>query len=216
LSTLRLREDYFAILTLGFAEALRLVTLNASSITRGPFGIPGIPRPFADLVGSASYAAVYLAMVVAILLVALFLCIRIAGSPLGRTLRAIRDEPDAAMAVGKNPLWFRLIALLWGAALAALAGSLWAHYVTFVAPQQFTAEITFYAWIAMIVGGVGSMIGGVVGTAVVVLLVEGTRFLSDAVPWIDAPRLAALRQIVVGIGLIALTVREYRRGVTLR
>jgi branched-chain amino acid transport system permease protein len=97
-----------------------------------------------------------------------------------------------------------------------LAGSLWAHYVTFVAPQQFTAEITFYAWIAMIVGGVGSMIGGVVGTAVVVLLVEGTRFLSDAVPWIDAPRLAALRQIVVGIGLIALTVREYRRGVTLR
>ena len=212
LGTLRLREDYFAIVTLGFAEALRLVVLNASAVTRGPFGIPGIPRPLEGLVASASYAGLYLVVVAAILLVALVLCMRIAGSPLGRTLRAIRDEPDAAMAVGKNPLRFRLIALLWGAALAALAGSLWAHYVTFVAPQQFTAEITFYAWIAMIVGGLGSMIGGVVGTAIVVVLVEGTRFLSDVFPWIDAPRLAAVRQMLVGIGLIALTVREYRRG----
>ena len=113
---------------------------------------------------------------------------------------------------GKDVLRFRLTALGWGAALAAVAGSLWAHYVTYVVPDQFTPEITFYTWMAMIIGGPGSMRGAVWGTAVLLVVLEGTRFAKDVMPFLDAPRLAALRQIVIGLGLIVLTVYLRKLG----
>lgn len=210
-ATLRLREDYFAILTLGFSEVVRLILLNAREVTRGALGIPGIPRPLADTM-SNSYAYFYLAMVVGAAALAFVLCEVLARSPLGRTLRAIRDDDTAAAALGKNVLAFRLTSLAWGASLAAVAGSLWAHYVTYVVPDQFTPEVTFYAWMAMIIGGPGSMRGAVWGTAILITVLEGTRFAKDVVPLLDEPRLAALRQIVIGLGLIVLTVYVRRIG----
>jgi branched-chain amino acid transport system permease protein len=209
-ATLRLREDYFAIVTLGFSEVLRLMLLNARELTRGALGIPGIPRPLAGLFGG-SYHVAYMVLVVAAMLIAFVLCSVLARSPLGRTLRAVRDDDQAAMALGKNVLAFRLMSLAWGAGLAAVAGSLWAHYITYVVPDQFTPEITFYAWMAMIIGGPGSMRGAVWGTAILVVVLEGTRFVKDVLPMIDEPKLAALRQVVIGLGLIALTV--YGRGI---
>jgi branched-chain amino acid transport system permease protein len=210
-TTLRLREDYFAIVTLGFSELLRLILLNARTVTQGALGLPGIPRPFAGLAGRP-HALAYLALVVAAVAVAAGLSAVLARSPLGRTLRAIRDDDQAAMALGKNVLAFRLTALGWGAALAAVAGSLWAHYVTYVVPDQFTPEVTFYTWMAMIIGGPGSTWGAVLGTAGLVAVLEGTRFVKDVVPLIDEPKLAALRQIVIGLGLIVLTVYVRRVG----
>jgi branched-chain amino acid transport system permease protein len=210
-ATLRLREDYFAILTLGFSEMLRIVLLNARGVTRGPLGIPGIPRPFLEVFG-ASYHLFYLALVLATVAAVFVLSEVLARSPLGRTLRAIRDDDQAAMALGKNVLAFRLTALGWGAGLAAVAGSLWAHYVTYVVPDQFTPEITFYTWMAMIIGGPGSTVGAVWGTALLVAVLESTRFVKDVLPMIDEPRLAAARQIVIGIGLIVMTVYVRRLG----
>lgn len=78
-------------------------------------------------------------------------------------------------------------------------------------PDQFTPEITFYAWMAMIIGGPGSTRGALWGTAILVVVLEGTRFAKDVLPMIDEPKLAALRQVVIGLGLIVLTV--YGRGV---
>lgn len=209
-ATLRLREDYFAIVTLGFSEVLRLLLLNARDLTRGALGIPGIPRPFQDVLGG-SYHVFYMAVVVVAMLLAFALCDVLARSPLGRTLRAIRDDDQAAAALGKNVLAFRLTSLAWGAGLAAVAGSLWAHYITYVVPDQYTPEITFYAWMAMIIGGPGSTRGALWGTAILVVVLEGTRFVKDVLPMIDEPKLAALRQVVIGLGLIVLTV--YGRGV---
>lgn len=213
-ATLRLREDYFAILTLGFSEVLRLVLLNAREVTRGAIGIAGIPRPLfgAGPVPGGNYPALYLGLVIFTVALAFLLCELLARSPLGRTLRAIRDDEQAAMALGKNVLAFRLTSLAWGAGLAAVAGSLWAHYVTYVVPDQFTPEITFYTWMAMIIGGPGSIRGAVWGTAVLVVVLEGTRFAKDVVPLIDGPQLAALRQVVIGLGLIVLTVYVRRIG----
>jgi branched-chain amino acid transport system permease protein len=210
LATLRLREDYFAIVTLGFSEVLRLLLLNARDLTRGPLGIPGIPRPLQGMFGG-SYHVFYMAVVVVAMLLAFVLCDVLARSPFGRTLRAIRDDDQAAAALGKNVLAFRLVSLGWGAGLAAVAGSLWAHYITYVVPDQFTPEITFYAWMAMIIGGPGSTRGALWGTAILVVVLEGTRFAKDVLPMIDEPKLAALRQVVIGLGLIVLTV--YGRGV---
>jgi branched-chain amino acid transport system permease protein len=215
LATLRLREDYFAILTLGFSEAVRLLLLNAREVTRGPLGIPGIPRPF-GLGGAGASALGFLGLVLVAAGAAFVLCEVLARSPLGRTLRAIRDDDQAAAALGKPVLRFRLVALAWGAGLAAVAGSLWAHYVTYVAPDQFTPEVTFYVWMAMIVGGPGSTRGAVWGTVALVAVLESTRFAKDVMPFVDGPRLAALRQIVIGLGLIVLTVYVRRLGVRRR
>jgi branched-chain amino acid transport system permease protein len=211
LSTLRLREDYFAILTLGFSEAVRLFLLNAREITNGPIGLSGVPRPLAGLVRGGD-ALLYFALVAAAAAVAFALCQALARSPLGRTLRAVRDDDQAAMALGKDVLVFRLTAFGFGAALAAVSGSLWAHYVTYVAPDQFTPEITFYAWMAMIIGGPGSMAGSALGTAALVIVLESTRFARDLFPGLDATRLAAARQIAIGFGLIVLTVYFRRVG----
>ncbi len=210
-ATLRLREDYFAILTLAFSELLRLLLVNVREITRGTLGIPGIPRPLAAWLPDA-YPVFYMTLVLATTAAATVLCVVLARSPLGRTLRAIRDDDQAAMALGKNVLAFRLTALGWGAALAAVAGSLWAHYVTYVVPDQFTPEVTFYTWMAMIIGGAGSTLGAVWGTAVLVAVLEGTRFVKDLLPLLDGPRLAALRQVAIGVGLIGLTVYTRRLG----
>lgn len=208
-ATLRLREDYFAIVTLGFSEVLRLLLLNARDLTRGALGIPGIPRPLAEVFGG-SYHLFYMVVVLVAMGLAFLLCDVLARSPFGRTLRAVRDDDQAAAALGKNVLAFRLTSLAWGAGLAAVAGSLWAHYITYVVPDQYTPEITFYAWMAMIIGGPGSTRGAVWGTAVLVVVLEGTRFVKDVLPMIDEPKLAALRQVVIGLGLIVLTV--YGRG----
>jgi branched-chain amino acid transport system permease protein len=141
-------------------------------------------------------------------------CSVLARSPFGRTFRTIRSDEIAAMAIGKNPLRFRLEALICGAIIASTAGSLWAHYVTFVVPDQFTAEITFSAWIAMIVGGIGSMSRSIMGAAILALLFEGTRFIENIAPSIEGARMAAFRQTLIGLGLIVLTVRESRRNRT--
>jgi branched-chain amino acid transport system permease protein len=210
-ATLRLREDYFAILTLGFSELLRLLLLNARELTRGALGIPGIPRPWTHLPGVPDHVA-YLGLVLIAVVLAFVLSAVLTRSPLGRTLRAIRDDDQAAMALGKDVLRFRLTSLAWGAGLAAVAGSLWAHYVTYVVPDQFTPEITFYTWMAMIIGGPGSTRGAVWGTAILMVVLEGTRFAKDVIPMLDAPRLAALRQIVIGLGLIVMTVYVRKLG----
>jgi branched-chain amino acid transport system permease protein len=210
-ATLRLREDYFAILTLGFSEVVRLFLLNAREVTRGALGIPGIPRPMVEAVGRG-FPQFYLVVVLVAVVLAFVFCEVLARSPLGRTLRAIRDDDVAAAALGKNVLGFRLTSLGCGAALAAVSGSLWAHYVTYVVPDQFTPEVTFYAWMAMIIGGPGSMRGAVWGTAILVAVLEGTRFAKDVLPLVDEPRLAALRQIAIGLGLIVLTVYVRRIG----
>jgi branched-chain amino acid transport system permease protein len=212
-STPRLREDFFAIFTLAFAEFIRLLSLNARPLTRGSLGIADIPRPLTAAFSSAAYSYVFAVLVAATLIVATLLSMRFSSSPLGRTLRAIRDNEAAAQAAGKNPLLFRQYALGWGAVLAALAGSLWAHYITYVVPDQFTAEVTFYSWMAMIIGGVGSLLGSLWGSAVLVALVEGSRFgLTEMLPWLDAPRVAAVRQILIGVALMLLAV--YGRRMT--
>jgi branched-chain amino acid transport system permease protein len=210
LSTLRLREDYFAIMTLGFAEVLRMFARNLGVLTNGPSGIAGIPKLF-SLSGSY-YPVEFLALVLVALLIAFGACSVLAASPLGRTLRAVRDDESAAMAIGKNPLQFRLLALVWGASLAAIAGSLWAHYVSYVVPDQFTSDATFYVWMAMMIGGRGSMVGSVAGTVVLFTLLEGSRFLNDMNVHIDASQLASLRQILIGLGLIALIKLERNRS----
>jgi branched-chain amino acid transport system permease protein len=192
LTTLRLEEDYLAVVTLGFAETVRLVILNETWLTEGARGLPGIPPPLRRWF-IHGYEPFYLAVVLAVVAVTFVVAERIRSAPLGRVLRA---------AAGKNVVLFKLEAFTLGAAAAGMAGSLYAHYLTFLSPDQFDATVTIYVWIAVIVGGSGNNKGVLVGAAVLMGFLEGSRFLKDLVPIFSGVRLAAIRLMMVGLLLI--------------
>lgn len=209
--SVRLRSDYLAIVTIGFSEMVRLVLLNEVWLTRGPMGLPGVPRPFDSLPAGANELVFLLILGVTVAL-AFLLVERVVRSPFGRVLRAIREDEDEAAALGKDVLRFKVKSLVLGAAIAGLAGSFYAHYINYVVPDQFLPLVTFYVWIAVILGGSGNNLGVLLGTGILMVFLEGTRFLKDWGFALDEVRLAALRFIVVGLALILL-VRYRPQGI---
>jgi branched-chain amino acid transport system permease protein len=209
--TLRLRAEYLAIVTLGFAETVRLIAVNEAWLTHGAGGLGGIEQPFAGLGTPLTGETAYLALLLMLVAVALLAVYRLVTSPLGRLMRAIRDREDAVRALGKAPSRVKLVALVSGGGLAGLAGALQAHYVGFISPDQFTANVTFLCWMAMIIGGTGRIAGSVAGVALLLSFTEGTRFLRDVVPVLSDVQMANLRLAVVGLALI-LFIRYRPQG----
>ncbi|RMF89253.1 MAG: branched-chain amino acid ABC transporter permease [Methanobacteriota archaeon] len=202
--TLRLRADYLAIVTLGFAEILRLLLLNETWLTRGPFGIPGIPQPLRGLF-QESYSTFYLALALAALATVYLFSERLVRSPFGRVLKAIREDEDVASALGKNVFRYKLQSLVLGSVTAGAAGTLFAHFITFVSPEQYESIQTFYVWIMVVLGGSGSNRGALLGALILIAFFEGTRFLKDFLLLPLTPdRIAAARLILVGLLLIIL------------
>jgi branched-chain amino acid transport system permease protein len=204
LVALRLRDDYFAVVTLGFSETVRLVVTSEKWLTNGVQGIPGIPR-LVDGVGIGSGLTV-LGLVALANLVAVLIFLRLVKSPFGRVLEAIRDNEEAVKALGKDPARFKIQVLMLGAALAGLAGAFYAHYIGYVSPDQFTPLVTFYVWMAIIMGAAGRISGALIGTALLMLFLEGSRFLRDIVPFVSAVDMASIRLGVVGLALILFMI----------
>ena len=202
--TPRLREDYLSIVTLGFSETLRLIALN-SGFTKGPVGLSGIPQPFRGETIS-NYEVFYAGIVLVVLLAVLVVLEGIAQSPMGRVMRAIREDEIVPAVLGKDVVWFKAEALVLGAAAAGLAGSLYAHYLTYIAPDLFTVQVSLLIFIAVIAGKRGSNLAAILGAIGVVALQEGTRFLKDFIPLITGVQLAALRLIIIGVVLIAFVL----------
>ncbi|MGH7068665.1 MAG: branched-chain amino acid ABC transporter permease [Acetobacteraceae bacterium] len=203
LLTIRLGGDYFAIVTLGFSELVLLFILNERALTRGAIGIVGIPKTFAAA-GPMLSAELMLATIAAVLGFVLLLLWRITHSPLGRLLRAIQSNEAAAQALGKNTTHCKVIVLVIGAGVAGLAGALYAHWVQYISPEQFSPDVTFNTFIALILGGVGSLIGPIVGACILIIFLQGTILLPDYVSFLSVGQLAALRFMVVGIVLVLL------------
>lgn len=201
LVSLRLRDDYFAIVTLGFSEVVRIVITSEKWLTSGVQGVPGIPRLYENLGGLTAQVAV-LATLLAVTLIGAWMIRRIARSPFGRIIEAIRDNEEAVQALGKDPAKFKIQVLIVGAALAGIAGAFYAHYITYIVPDQFIPLVTFYVWMAIIMGGVGRVSGAVVGTAILMLFLEGSRFLRDIIPGISEVDMASVRIGAVGLLLI--------------
>lgn len=199
--TVTLKEDYLAIIAIGFSEVVRSILENEGWLTRGPSGVPGIPSLFSGLPADERGVAIFAALLVAAAIVFILLE-RLTRAPFGRALRAIRDNETAAAALGKDIVSFKTRSLVLGAAIAGLAGAFYAHYLTFISPEQFTPEVTFNVWIAVIIGGSGSNLGTVLGTFVLILFLEGTRFLNDFGLALDGSQLGALRFMMIGIALV--------------
>jgi branched-chain amino acid transport system permease protein len=199
LPSVRLEGDYLAIVTLSAAELIRLMIHNEAWLTTGAQTLKNIPRPLDGAI-PFSYDLFYFLLVWAIVGVCYLLFERLSSSPFGRVLHAIRENDDVPLALGKNTYMFKLKSFGIGAAIAGLAGGLWAHYVYAISSIMFLPSITFLIWAAVIVGGAGSYGGAILGASVIVGLRQITRFIPGDVPFGD--QLSYIRLMVVGVVLI--------------
>ena len=197
--TLRLRDDYLAIATLGIAETVRLFFLNEKWVANGSKGLYRIPVFLGDWISPKHYDYLYL-VVVLIILIVLFLAVeRAVKSPWGRVLRAVREDEVAAQASGKNVFKFKLQAFILGAIIMGIGGALFAHHFRFLAPLTFDPLLaTFVIWAMLMVGGAGNNRGAVLGAFVVWGIWSGTQFL----PGIFSD--PSLRLFMIGVIIVAV------------
>lgn len=191
LPTLRLRGIFLALVTIGFQEITFLVTLNWIGLTRGPMGIPGIPPPAiwgAPLTGNRGYYYLILALD----LLVLFILSRIVASRVGRAFVAIREDEVAAQASGIATFRYKVLSFVIATVFAGAAGAFFAHHARFVSADSFRLDETFVILTMLIVGGMGSLLGPVIGAVFLVVLPEASRFLAE------------YRGVVYGLILIAV------------
>lgn len=191
--TLRLRPDYLAMVTMGFGEIVRITINNLDAITNGPRGITGIPRPDFGLFKIANANQLHFVVIGFAVLVA-FVAVRLADSRIGRGWTYTREDEVAAEATGVNTVRMKLLAFALGATFAGLAGSFFATKMLMVAPESFTWWESLNVLIIVALGGIGSIPGVIVGSAVVVALPEVLRSFSD------------YRMLLLGVVLILMTL----------
>jgi branched-chain amino acid transport system permease protein len=191
--SIRLKGDYFALVTLGFGEIARLVLNNWDSLTKGPNGISGIAPPsFFDVsLGRLSY---YYYVVLVFVLIAIAVMHRVQDSKTGRAWIAIREDEIASSAMGINTLAYKLYSSAFGAFWAGIAGSLFAAKMGFVSPESFTFMESVFILCMVIIGGLGSITGVIVGAVLLVFLPEVLR------------EVEMYRMLALGAGLVFLMV----------
>ncbi len=197
----RIKRDYYALVTLGFIFVVQAVALNWSSLTQGPFGISGIRRPV-GFVETQSY----------MLLVAFFLLVtglfvwRFVHSPFGKALEAVRDDDVVAESLGKRTGKLRVVALTTAAVLVGLAGGLLAPFIQFINPSTFGLDSAVWILSIIVVGGLASFPGTLLGVVVLNLIFEPLRFLN-----ISSALVGPLRQIIFS-SLLLLVVMFRPKG----
>jgi len=175
---LKLQGAYLAIVTLGFNEIVRIVALNWMSLTRGPMGLPGIPNP-RILSYTIRSSRDYYYLILGLVLITIIVMYRIINSRIGRGFIAIREDELAAEAMGINTHCYKILSFTIAAFFAGLAGSYYAHFVTYIDPQSFTFEESIQMLSMVVLGGMGSIPGAILGAIVLVVSPELLRFLQD-------------------------------------
>jgi len=196
LPSLRVHEDFFVVATLGLQVLTVSVFTNWAAITGGPAGLPGIPQP--TVLGLTITSHMQFLILTGVFAAFTIVVIeRLVRSPLGRVLKAIREDEVFAQSLGKNVARHKLQVFVIGAALAGVAGVLYAYYLTFIDPTSFTVQESIFMLAIVIVGGSGSIAGSVVGAALLVALPEALRFLG-----LPSSIAANVRQILYGALLV--------------
>ena len=196
-ASVRLKGDYFVIATMGFQLIVYTILYNWTDVTRGPYGISGIPgiKLFGIFEISGIYAYLVLSLIVTGIVVYLFH--HLVKSPFGRALNAIRADEIMVKSMGRNTVMLKSWAFFLSAAVAGLAGVIYASYVSYIDPTSFTLDESIFIISALFIGGIGNTKGPILGALFVVLLPELLRFvgLPDSIA-------ANLRQIIYGLALI--------------
>ncbi len=198
----RLKGDYLALATLGFNFIIYALMLNLTSVTRGPLGLPNIPKPtLFGIVINSNLA--YFIFSILIVCICLFIMYRLVKSPYGRLLEAVRDDEYGLCMLGKNTFLLKTQSIMVSAFFAGLAGSLFSHYITFIDPSAFSLLEIILIFTIVIIGGIASFKGSIVATFILLLVPELLRLLPLA-----SSVLGPLRQIFYAI--ILLLVLLYR------
>lgn len=223
LPSVRLRSDYFAIVTIAFSEIVRYVATNEDSLTGGSQGTIALGKvgtaaqyntqwsEFQSRVqgwlGFSSTDATMLVIVWVVAVLLLALTALAVQTPWGRVLKSIREDEDAAASLGKNVFAYKLQALALGAALAGVAGLFYAWEFSFFSPDDFEPLLTFFAWMILLLGGLARVWAVPVGACVFGFIFAGTRFLDFApFTWFGSDQRAYLRLIIIGVVILALVV----------
>jgi branched-chain amino acid transport system permease protein len=209
---IRLKSDYLAMASIGIAEILRIVIVNEGWLTNGSLGITNIPRPFDGLLTGREADILFLVVVWLVVGLIYLICNRLYDSPWGRTLRAVRDNEDAARAVGKDVDSFRLQTFVIGAALMGVAGALSAHYFRFLSPEATEPLlITFLVWVMLMAGGSGNNKGAILGALSVWAIWSMTEIFTNRLPAELATRSSYIRMLLIGL-LLQFVLQKYRSG----
>ncbi|MAS45254.1 MAG: branched-chain amino acid ABC transporter permease [Rhodobacteraceae bacterium] len=199
---LRVSGHYLVVVSLALQIIVLQVALNWKELTGGTDGISGIPQY--TFFGIRIDTPGSFLVVAAIAAVACFwVCRRLTRSPFGRALRAMRENEAAAQAVGKNILYMKVTVFAVSAALAAVAGSLFARYFTYVGADSFTIDETIYILAMVILGGAGNLWGSILGAAILVILPEALKFAPLPVDIADKLRLIAY-------GVVLMVILRFR------
>ena len=194
--SLRVAGDYYVVASFGLQVVMLAVFMNWTDVTNGHAGLPGIPRP--NLFGwviDQPFEYVFLATVFAVLTWAI--CWRLTNSAFGRVLQAIRDDEIAAHAMGKNVVLVKIVIACISSALGAMAGSLYAHYITYINPSSFALHESIFIATLVILGGSERLAGPIVGAFLLLAIPEALKFL--AIPDTVA---APMRQVIYGALLV--------------
>jgi len=215
--TVRLRGDYLAIVTIAVAEILRLST-RAFEFLGQSFGVIQYSQAFDDLRPGfvdalanrldVSPPQMWIFLVTWVLVVVVVLLLRLLIlSPWGRLLRAIREDEDAARALGKNAFWYKLQSLMIGGAIGGLSGVLFALNLNQISPANYLPVVTFFAWTAMILGGAGTLWGPISGSVVFwVLLTQTSKLATFFFPSWSAQAVASSRFVLMGVLIAGLMI----------
>ena len=198
----RFKDDYYALGSFGFNVIIYSIFLNWQSLTRGPLGIPGINRP--SIFGfefSSNVSFLILSVIFAIVI--FFASEYITNSSFGRVLKAIREEDETIQVFGYRTLWYKLMIFVIGAMMASIAGSLFASYITFIDPSSFSLNESIFILSVIILGGLASNRGSVIGAVILILLPEILRF-------VGFPTDVAAQMRQVSYGLILILLMLYR------
>lgn len=223
--TLRLRSDYLAIVTIAASEMFRIIARSPSldRWTGSSDGLTGFANTFYELspfdrsqrylfgifIGNQMWVVLVGWVAVVLVSVGVWAVLR---SPWGRVLRAIREDEDAARSLGKNAYWFKMQALILGGVIGALGGMLRAIGTQSAQPQNFITDVTFFAWVALILGGVAKVGGPILGAAILYGILSFTDILlrqmveagiiSTSV--MDGTQVGQVRFMLIGLGLVLL------------
>jgi len=175
-ATNKLKGDYLALATMGFSFVIYAVSLNWIGLTKGPLGLPGIPRPqFWGIDFNNDTNFLILSALISIL--TYLILHKIASSPFGKTLEAIRDDELAAKSLGKKTATAKSLALMISAFFAGIAGCLLASYLSYIDPTSFMFVNLIPILTIVVIGGLASLPGTVFATIIIVLLPEPLRFI---------------------------------------
>ena len=194
--TVRLKQDYFQIATLGLVFIAIAVSRNWSSLTRGALGLPGIPK----IINDNFY---YMLFVIAIALISVAFFYFFTNSETGKIFQAIRDDETAAQILGKNTYFYKILSIAISTFFAGIAGSLFVHYINFVDPTIFDLEFFVLILSMLIAGGLASVKGSIVGVVALSIVLDSVRFLFTNV----SPELiGVLRQMIFMAILIVILI----------